>query len=92
MDDGHFLADFSCQESPTFLGNNSEVVDENTSDNNVDIYYDLALQYQHVKILIDKEMEFGFKKDEDDQSLRNANWFEFRDNRLEAIAWILRVS
>ncbi|KAK9946403.1 hypothetical protein M0R45_011870 [Rubus argutus] len=90
MDDGHFLADFSCQESPTFLGNDSEVVDENTSDNNVDIYYDLALQYQHVKILIEKEREFGFKKDEDDQSLRNANWFEFKDNRLEAIAWILR--
>ncbi|KAM5565847.1 cyclin-D5-2 [Rosa sericea] len=86
MEDDHFLTDFSCQENPAFLASNSEVVDDNTSHNTIDIYYDAALQEEHVKVLLEKEIDFGFKNNEEGF----VKWIEFRDDRLQAIKWILK--
>ncbi|XP_050366288.1 cyclin-D5-2-like [Argentina anserina] len=86
MEVDHFSTDFSCQESPAFLASNSELVDENTSHNTIDVYHDPALQEEHVRVLLDKEIDFGFRKD--DQGF--FKWTELRDDRSDAITWILR--
>ncbi|KAL6207931.1 hypothetical protein ACLB2K_018883 [Fragaria x ananassa] len=87
MDDDRFLTtEFSCQESPAFLASNSELVDENTSRNTIDIYHDPALQEEHVRVLLGKEIDFGVKND--DQGC--VKLIELRDDRSEAITWILR--
>ncbi|KAL6216688.1 hypothetical protein ACLB2K_009908 [Fragaria x ananassa] len=89
MDDDHFLTtEFSCQESPAFSASNSELVDENTSRNTIDIYHDPALQEEHVRVLLGKEIDFGVKND--DQGC--VKLIKLRDDRSEAITWILRVS
>lgn len=88
MEGDHFLTDFSCQENPAFLASNSEVVDDDTSHNTIDIYYDPALQEEHVRVLLEKEIDFGFKNNDEGF----VKWIEFRDDRLQAIKWILKVS
>ncbi|XP_062019015.1 cyclin-D5-2-like [Rosa rugosa] len=86
MEGDHFFTDFSCLENPAFLASNSEVVDDDTSHNTIDIYYDPALQEEHVKVLLEKEIDFGFKNNDEGF----VKWIEFRDDRLQAIKWILK--
>lgn len=80
MDDDSF-SELLCQETETSL--NEELVDGN--------FYNLkdysVLDDEYMKLLDDKEVSFGFKKD---KSLVHNE--EIRCARLEAIEWILKVS
>ncbi|XP_031270711.1 cyclin-D5-1-like [Pistacia vera] len=79
MDDGSF-SELLCQESETFL--NEELVQSS--------FYNLkdysVLDDQYMKVLGDKEMSFGYKKD---KSLVHNE--EIRCARLEAVEWILKT-
>lgn len=82
--DAESISELLCQESETCL--EEEVVDEDTFVNIRQSYSDLDKEDEHVEILVDREISFGFKRG---QSLVFDNWVKCA--RLEAIAWILKV-
>lgn len=78
MDDDDSLSGLLCLENVTSLEENEELVDKHYLDENDE---------ESVNLLFDKENSFGFKKNE---SLVLTNFFKY--SRLEAIAWIFKVS
>ena len=78
MDGDSSLSDLLCLENETCLVEKKELVDEN---------YIAVYDEECVQMLFDREMSFGFKKNE---SLVLSNCLKYA--RLEAITWILKVS
>ncbi|KAF7830546.1 cyclin-D5-1 isoform X2 [Senna tora] len=86
MDD--LVSSLLCQEKE------AELVDEDEEEE--DSYFEMELgkycsvsEEEYVHILMEREMGFGFKREEDSSLL--GDWVKLKTPRLDAINWILKV-